>query len=163
VGVQTNSIVRWLSPLFGMPARGKTVIPRIILLRRLWRGRPWRPALHRRVRGTPVMAEPLSWLQREEEALAATHSRALSSLPPSPPTLLKTLAAGPPPVRLARRRREAHTEASYESPRPRAWPQIRLDPLPMHRRGGADATSMPRRRPGAFSSKPDPERSSSSH
>jgi hypothetical protein len=50
VVVETNSNARWLPLLFRMPTRGKTVIPRIILFGRLWRGRRWRPVVHRRVR-----------------------------------------------------------------------------------------------------------------
>jgi hypothetical protein len=93
------------APWFRMHARDKNVIPYLILLWRLWRGRWWRPALRRWVRGTPVMVETRSWLWREDEALAATHSHAhcplprLLSLSLPPPNLFKTLAIGsPPPV-----------------------------------------------------------------
>jgi hypothetical protein len=54
-------------------AGGKIVFPSLILLCRLWRGRPWRPALRRRVRGTPVMAESLAWLWREEQVGPSLH------------------------------------------------------------------------------------------
>jgi hypothetical protein len=56
-------------PYFCWLAGGKIVFPPLILFLPLCRGWPWRPALRRRVRGTPVMVEA-----RSRSALASTTS-----------------------------------------------------------------------------------------
>jgi hypothetical protein len=72
--------------------RGKIVFPYLISFGRLWRGRPWRPALRRWVRSTPVMLSSSLAMERGAvSALATTHSRDIfSSFSSSPP---QTLAA----------------------------------------------------------------------
>jgi hypothetical protein len=121
--------------LFRMPPKGKTVIPRIILFGRLWRGRPWRPALRRRVRGTPVMpASSILAVERGERPgrhplpcpppiSACSPLSFSSSYPPQNPS--RRPAAGPPPLASSCQARVQATRSAhggFDSIRHRAAP-----------------------------------------
>jgi hypothetical protein len=70
-------------PYFCWLAGGKIVFPPLILFWPLCRGRPWRPALRRRVRGTPVMAEALLAMERERSRSALASTTSMPSFPSS--------------------------------------------------------------------------------
>jgi hypothetical protein len=105
-----GSLVRW--------PRAKSYFRVSFCFQGLWRGRPWRPSLRRRVRGTPVIAEPsLGHGERGRSALAATHSRFIffpflllpflnpSSRHPSPTPILRRICGLSPTAREGGRRR----------------------------------------------------------
>jgi hypothetical protein len=111
--------------LFRMPIRGKTVIPCIILFGRLWRGRRWRPVVHRRVRAfRSCRRAPIFTVERGE-------SPGCHPLPCPPPTPAPSpLSSSSYPPQNPSRRPAAtgllgscagdaeHTAASSVSPRP---------------------------------------------
>jgi hypothetical protein len=81
---------------FCMPARGKTVIPHLILFGRLWRGRPWRPALRRRVQAAPVMEGPSMAMETGAHSAPSSHPLPCIFSPSHPlrfGPILQTLAA----------------------------------------------------------------------
>jgi hypothetical protein len=117
---------------FRWVAGGKTVFPCLILLRRLWRGRPWRTPLRRRVRGIPVTAEPLG-------ERPGRHFLSSPRAVPLPTPKLQN------PSR--RSREEAKARSKDDSPCPVAVAttsstQRRHQPADLERRGGSGGLSL---------------------